>query len=97
MRKAGKNVVTVRLISNGGRGGFTLAKNYQLTAGGQALDLRGPWQYKLGAALPPAPGTTTFQYQPGGLYNGLVAPVLPYALKGVLWYQGESNVGHPAD
>ena len=95
--KAGKNVITVRLISNGGRGGFTKDKTYQLTAGGQALDLRGPWQYKLGATTPPTPGTTTFQYQPGGLYNGLVAPALPYALKGVLWYQGESNVGRPAD
>ena len=95
--KAGKNVITVRLISNGGRGGFTKEKTYQLTAGGQALDLRGPWQYKLGATTPPTPGTTTFQYQPGGLYNGLVAPALPYALKGVLWYQGESNVGRPAD
>ncbi len=95
--RPGKNVVTVRLISNGGRGGFTPDKKYQLTAGGQVLDLRGPWQYKLGAALPPTPGTTTFQYQPGGLYNGLVAPVLPYALKGVLWYQGESNTSHPAD
>ena len=95
--KPGKNVVTVRLISNGGRGGFTTDKNYQLTAGGQVLDLRGLWQYRLGATLPPTPGTTTFQYQPGGLYNGLVAPVLPYALKGVLWYQGESNTGRPAD
>jgi sialate O-acetylesterase len=95
--KAGKNVITVRLISNGGRGGFTKEKTYQLTAGGQALDLRGPWQYKLGATTPPTPGTTTFQYQPGGLYNGLVAPALPYAIKGVLWYQGESNVGRPAD
>ena len=95
--KPGKNVVTVRLISNGGPGGFTLDKKYEITAGGHTLDLRGPWQYRLGAALPPTPGTTTFQYQPGGLYNGLVAPVLNYALKGVLWYQGESNVGHPAD
>jgi sialate O-acetylesterase len=95
--KAGKNIVTVRLISNGGRGGFTKEKTYQLTASGQALDLRGPWQYKLGGTMTPTPGTTTFQYQPGGLYNGLVAPALPYAIKGVLWYQGESNVGHPAD
>ncbi|MDO7848646.1 sialate O-acetylesterase [Hymenobacter sp. M29] len=95
--KPGKNVVTVRLISNGGRGGFTLDRNYQLTAGGQTLDLRGPWQYKLGATMPPTPGTTTFQYQPGVLYNGLVAPALPYALKGVLWYQGESNTGRPDD
>ncbi|MDU0369042.1 sialate O-acetylesterase [Hymenobacter endophyticus] len=95
--KAGKNVITVRLISNGGRGGFTLDKNYQLTAGGQTLDLRGPWQYKLGATMPPTPGTTTFQYQPGGLFNGMIAPVLPYAIKGVLWYQGESNTGRPQD
>lgn len=95
--KAGKNVVMVRLISTGGPGGFTLDRNYQITAGGQTLDLRGPWQYQLGAKMPPAPGSTTFQYQPGGLYNGLVAPVLPYAIKGVLWYQGESNVGRPDD
>ena len=95
--KAGKNVVVVRLISNGGRGGFTPDKNYQLTANGQVLDLRGAWQYKLGATMPPTPGTTTFQYQPGGLYNGMIAPVLPYGIKGVLWYQGESNTGHPQD
>ena len=95
--QAGNNVITVRLISTGGPGGFTADKNYQLTSGGQLLDLRGPWQYKLGATRPPAPGSTTFQYQPGGLYNGLVAPVLPYAIRGVLWYQGESNVGRPDD
>ncbi|WP_086593438.1 sialate O-acetylesterase [Hymenobacter crusticola] len=95
--KAGKNVIVVRLISNGGRGGFTMDKTYQLTAGGQTIDLRGPWQYKLGATMQPTPGTTTFQYQPGGLYNGMIAPVIPYAVKGVLWYQGESNAGHPED
>ncbi|MBF9237728.1 sialate O-acetylesterase [Hymenobacter sp. BT683] len=95
--KPGKNVVVVRLISNSGRGGFTSDKKYELTAGGQTLDLRGQWQYRLGATMPPTPGTTTFQYQPGGLFNGMIAPVLPYAVKGVLWYQGESNTGHPQD
>ncbi|WP_426060904.1 sialate O-acetylesterase [Hymenobacter sp. B1770] len=95
--KPGKNVVVVRLISNGGRGGFTPDKKYELTAAGQTLDLRGPWQYKLGAAMPPTPGTTSFQFQPGVLFNGMIAPVLPYAIKGVLWYQGESNTGHPQD
>ncbi|UOE32441.1 sialate O-acetylesterase [Hymenobacter monticola] len=95
--KAGKNVVVVRLISNGGRGGFTMDKKYELTAGGQTIDLRGPWQYKLGATMPPTPGTTTFQYTPGGLFNGMIAPVLPYAIKGVLWYQGESNAGRTGD
>ena len=29
----------------------------------------------------------------GTLYNGMIAPVLPYAIEGVLWYQGEANAG----
>jgi sialate O-acetylesterase len=95
--KPGKNTITVRLINNGGRGGFTKEKKYELTAGGQTLDLRGPWQYQVGATMPPTPGSTTFQYQPGGLFNGMIAPVLPYAIKGVLWYQGESNAGRTGD
>lgn len=28
------------------------------------------------------------------LYNGMIAPIIPYAIKGVIWYQGESNVRH---
>jgi len=31
---------------------------------------------------------------PSGLFNGMIAPLIPYAIKGVIWYQGESNVGH---
>ncbi len=30
---------------------------------------------------------------PSLLFNGMIAPILPYAMKGVIWYQGESNVG----
>jgi len=30
-------------------------------------------------------------YIPGSLYNGLVHPLIPYAMKGAIWYQGESN------
>jgi len=28
---------------------------------------------------------------PGRLYNGMIAPIIPYAIRGMLWYQGESN------
>jgi len=31
-----------------------------------------------------------------GLYNGMIYPLLPYALKGVVWYQGESNNDRPS-
>jgi sialate O-acetylesterase len=37
------------------------------------------------------------QWTPTGLFNGMINPLLPYALRGVLWYQGESNATHPAE
>ncbi|GAB3241336.1 sialate O-acetylesterase [Hymenobacter seoulensis] len=36
------------------------------------------------------------QNTPAALFNGMIAPLIPYALKGVIWYQGESNVGRAA-
>jgi sialate O-acetylesterase len=33
---------------------------------------------------------------PGALHNGMIAPLQPFAIRGVLWYQGEANVGRPA-
>jgi sialate O-acetylesterase len=30
---------------------------------------------------------------PGGIYNGMIAPLTPYAFRGAIWYQGESNTG----
>ena len=37
------------------------------------------------------------QNSPTVLYNGMIAPLIPYAIKGVIWYQGESNVSKPAE
>jgi sialate O-acetylesterase len=35
--------------------------------------------------------------RPSGLYNGMIAPLQPYALAGVIWYQGEANAGRAAE
>ena len=32
-------------------------------------------------------------YTPTALYNAMIAPIVPYGIKGAIWYQGESNVG----
>ena len=94
--KPGQNLLTVRVISNTGRGGFVPDKPYQLMVGDTVIDLKGPWQYKVGAATAqPLPTQTFFTYKPVGLFNGMIAPLVNYSLKGVIWYQGESNTEAP--
>ncbi len=95
--KAGKNIIIIRVINNSGRGGFVLDKPYQLSAAGEIIDLKGEWQYKLGAVMDPLPAETFIRWKPLGLYNAMIAPLLNYAIKGVIWYQGESNTGKPLE
>jgi sialate O-acetylesterase len=89
--KKGKNIIVVRVINQRARGGFVLDKPYQLVGAGKTIDLKGQWQYKLGTTMDPAPSQTFVRWQPVGLYNGEIAPLLNYQIKGVIWYQGESN------
>lgn len=91
--KMGKNVITIRLVSENGRGGFVTEKPYQLEIKGQIIDLSKDWSYQLGAKMPPAPTQTAIRFKPMGLYNAMIAPLHNMTIKGLLWYQGESNVG----
>jgi sialate O-acetylesterase len=95
--KEGKNIIVVRVISQRARGGFVLDKPYQLVGAGETLDLKGRWQYKLGATMDTLPPPTFIQWQPVGLYNSMIAPLLNYSIKGVIWYQGEANTGNPLE
>jgi sialate O-acetylesterase len=95
--KEGDNTIVVRVINNRGSGGFIKDKPYQLSAGGKTIDLKGEWQYKLGAVMDPLPQQTFIRWKPLGLYNGMIAPLLNQKIKGVIWYQGESNTKDPAE
>ncbi|MBS1786462.1 MAG: sialate O-acetylesterase [Acidobacteria bacterium] len=47
-----------------------------------------------GKTAPPTPAKPfgpEHQNRPAGLYNGMIAPLIPFALRGAIWYQGESN------
>jgi sialate O-acetylesterase len=62
-----------------------------------AVALAGAWRYRASLPLdpvnrPPADYANT-PIAPGALYNGMIAPLLPYSIRGVIWYQGEANVG----
>jgi sialate O-acetylesterase len=66
---------------------------YQLSNANATVNLSGSWQYRVGAVADPLPPTTFIQYKPGGLFNAMIAPLLHFPMKGVIWYQGESNTG----
>ncbi|GHT10299.1 9-O-acetylesterase [Bacteroidia bacterium] len=92
--KAGKNLVTVRLISQGGFPEFVKDKPYKIVFPNQEISLEGKWKYKLGTVMPMAGGGgVSFQNKPVGLYNAMIAPLQNHAVKGFIWYQGESNTG----
>lgn len=92
--KPGKNQITVRLISNGGYPHFVKEKPYKLVCGSEEVNLSTTWKHRIGTVMPSMPGgSVAFQNMPLGLYNGMIAPLLNYQFKGVVWYQGESNVG----
>ncbi len=93
--KPGKNTIAIRVINNSGKGGFIFDKPYYMAAGKDSVDLKGQWKYKLGTTMSPLKGPTFIRWKPGGLYNAMIAPLTTFKLKGILWYQGESNTRNP--
>lgn len=95
--KEGKNEIAIRVINNSGKGGFVEDKPYQLVLDKDSIDLKGAWKFKLGAAMKPLPSPTFIRWKPVGLYNSMIAPLTNYAIKGALWYQGESSTKKPQE
>lgn len=94
--RAGKNTIAVRVTNQRDKGGFVPDKPYVLTVGGQDHDLTGTWKYRVGVeAQPLAPDVFVPYKAPLGFYNALLAPLSKLRIKGVIWYQGETNSGNP--
>ncbi|MGR3810778.1 sialate O-acetylesterase [Jiulongibacter sp. NS-SX5] len=97
--KAGKNTIVVKVTNYGGKGGFVPDKPYYIASVQDTVSLTGTWSYKIGEVFYPGNSGGGYgfsaQNQPTALYNGMVAPAENYGLKGILWYQGESNTGRP--
>lgn len=89
--KVGKNVLTVRVEDTGGGGGiYGAPDDLYLVANKQKIDVAGAWKFKISKAVI---GNETLgpNSYPTLLYNGMINPLVPYAIKGAIWYQGESN------
>jgi len=95
--KKGKAVIAVRLFDNYSGGGFPdSAQNLRLSLPGDSaqasIALAGEWVCQVERALdarrPEPPGNPGAA---GCLYNGMIRPLIPLAIRGVIWYQGETN------
>ena len=91
------NVIAVRVLDTGGLGGIWGQPSglFLEVPSGTNIPLAGSWRYKLGVDLAkttPQP-INLDQNSPTTLYNGMVNPLIPYGIKGAIWYQGESNAG----
>ncbi len=100
--RGGANTLAIRVFDTGGNGGLVgEPEDLCLVAtapDGRAttLPLAGEWKYKPGLnlkSLPPKPEEPGSPYRLAGLYNSMVAPLVPLAMRGVIWYQGEANAG----
>ncbi len=94
--KAGRNVLAVRVFDGRGRGGLVgKADQLTLTVDGdvvpKSIPLAGEWHYKVESVLEPNPYRLANSNTASVLYNGMIAPLIPYRIRGVIWYQGESN------
>lgn len=97
--KPGRNVMIVNVLDKYANGGLSGPAEVMKLSLGQADDvpLGEGWRYAVATQSPPgAPrvpwGDTTGT---GTLYNGMIAPLGAIGLKGVAWYQGESDVDLP--
>lgn len=99
--KTGTNVLAVKVLDTGGGGGLwgtpDQLKIYPKDQADKALSLAGNWKYKVAVTYMDLPGYRSFMpvgpNTPTALYNAMIAPLIPYGIKGALWYQGESNCG----
>lgn len=101
--KAGRNILAVRVTNNDGDGGFGgPASALRLTRDANtSLPLTGDWKFLLvttqtqlkTAPISPQQGNANVT---SVLYNGMIAPLVPFGIKGAIWYQGEQNASRAA-
>jgi len=95
--KPGRNVLAVRVIITQNIGAFVTDMPYFIKINNERIPIDGVWKYQIGAGSIAQKPLTFFQYKPTGVYNSMIYPLRKYTIQGVLWYQGESNTGHPED
>lgn len=84
----GENVIAVRVTDTGSGGGmYGDSKMLKIVTDKEEIPLGGPWKFQVESIL----NNVNQNEYPSLCYNAMISPLIPFAFKGVLWYQGESN------
>lgn len=90
--KEGTNVIAVRIDDRAGNGGFYgEPSDVRISLVKKDLSLAGEWKYQVESVLKTNADVSPNQL-PTLLYNAMISPLIPFTIRGALWYQGESNV-----
>lgn len=96
----GKNRIVVEVLDIGNVGGmYGPADEMKLESATGSIPLTGKWKYKIDpinidiGELPKKPDENSQINRPTILYNAMIHPLMPYGIRGAIWYQGESNAG----
>ncbi|TRX70386.1 sialate O-acetylesterase [Carboxylicivirga sp. M1479] len=88
--QVGKNNITIRVDNKWGKGGFaSQPENFFLQLGPARIPLSGDWKFKADRVYDKFKASPN--EAPSLLYNAMINPLIPYGIKGVIWYQGENN------
>ena len=94
----GKNRIVVQVLDIGNVGGlYGPEKNMKISTKDNSISLAGNWKYIIDPIsfdfikLPEKPNQNSGANKPSVLYNAMIHPIIPYGIKGAIWYQGESN------
>lgn len=86
--KEGDNVIAIRIVDTGGGGGiYGNSEALKLRIGTSEISLSGTWKFQVESIR----NSVNENEFPSLCYNAMIHPLIPFAFKGVLWYQGESN------
>lgn len=92
--KVGNNRITIRVEDYIGGGGiYGKSEKLFIQLGDKKISLSGLWNYKKGMIVSDPMPSNSFSPNnfPTCLFNGMIAPITDFPIKGVIWYQGESN------
>jgi len=89
--KKNANIIAVRMAVLWGGGGFNPpADRMYISDGTTKISLAGNWKY-MKDLEPQIPKIYNYHYYPSFVYNAMLNPLIPYGIKGFIWYQGEAN------